>query len=98
VDDGPVHAIWDTGATHSFIKAHVADEKELPLIPDENNNQFYNSERFVIGNTDLGPVDFVALPFTEPANIDIYIGRNFFANHLVCINMVEKEIRIPAAP
>ncbi len=94
VDDGVVTALWDTGATHSFIKAHVAEERGFPLDPADGARGIYMSEQFSVAGSDLGPLDFVALPFVEPQGIDVYIGRNFFASHVVCVNAIEGWLRV----
>ena len=94
VDHGRLRAIWDTGATHSFVKAHVAEEREFPLEADEDTVGFYNSDTFGLGGSEFGPLDFVALPYSEPENIDAFVGRNVFARHVVCVNAPKGWLRI----
>ena len=94
VDEGVVTALWDTGATHSFLKAYVAEQQGFPLDPKEGTGGVYVSGQFGVAGSDFGPLDFVALPFTEPQGIDVYIGRNFFAEHVVCVNAIEGWLRV----
>lgn len=94
VDHGNLRAIWDTGATHSFLKAHVAEMQKIPLETDEDTAGFYNSDTFGLGGSDFGPLDFVTLPYIEPKNIDVFIGRNVFARHVICVNAPDGWLRI----
>tara|TARA_R110002096_G_scaffold182425_2_gene360110 strand:- start:41 stop:865 length:825 start_codon:yes stop_codon:yes gene_type:complete len=97
VDHGTVNAIWDTGATHSFIKDGVADERKFLLETNDDQTRRYRTDRFSLSGNDFGPMDFIALPISEPVDIDVYIGRNFFANHVVRINPIQGFIRIQTA-
>jgi len=98
VDNGTVAAIWDTGATHSFVKAHIAAEREFLLVADDDGTEFYYSQKFAVGGSDFGPLDFASLPFVEPNNVDVFVGRNFFAEHVVCVNVFENLLKVRANP
>lgn len=94
VENGLVTAIWETGATHSFIKAHIAEDRGFPLDPVAGPNGVYTSKNFGVGGNDFGALEFVALPITEPQGVDVYIGRNFFAKHVVCVNVIDGWLRV----
>lgn len=88
-DHGAMRMLWDTGATYSFAKKTFADTRELPL-----EGPFYKSQRFKLGSRDFGPLDLVVLDIRAPANVDGYIGYNFFMGHVVCIDPLKHVIRI----
>lgn len=94
LDDGVVRALWDTGATYSFIKSTVAEAAALELEPIDERTQMYRSDSVMLGLADFGPLEFVALPLVEPDGVDVYIGYNFFAKHVVCIDYRNGELRI----
>ena len=100
LDGHNLRALWDTGATHSFVKSSVAEAAALELEPIDDRTQMYRSETLKIGSADFGPLGFVALPLVEPEGIDVYIGYNFFAKHVVCIDYRNGElwIRRPHSP
>ena len=97
VDYGVSTAIWDTGASHSFLKERTAGEKALPLDEAEDGSRIYRSGGFSIGGEQFGPLDFVVLPLVEPQDVDVYIGSNFFAGHTVCINARDGWLRVQAS-
>ena len=86
LDDLTVRALWDTGATYSFVKSNVAEASVLELEPIDDRTQMYRSDTVKLGSADFGPLEFVALPLVEPEGVDVYIGYNFFAKHVVCID------------
>jgi predicted aspartyl protease len=88
-DDRGMRMLWDTGATYSFVKKTFADSYKLPI-----KSPFYTSQRFLIGNEDFGPLQLVVLDLRAPGNVDGYIGYNFFASHVVCIDPVGHVVRI----
>ena len=94
LDGHSLHALWDTGATHSFVKASVVEAVALELEPIDDRTQMYPSDTVKLASADFGPLGFVALPLVEPEGIDVYIGYNFFAKHVVCIDYRNGELRI----
>lgn len=94
LDGHSLRALWDTGATHSFVKSSVAEAVALELEPIDDRTQMYRSDAVKLGSADFGPLGFVALPLVEPKGIDVYIGYNFFAKHVVCIDYRNGELRI----
>ncbi len=94
LDFGTVRALWDTGATYSFIKSEAAEAAGLELERMDARTQKYRSRSVKFGSKDLGQLDFVVLPLVQPEGIDVYIGYNFFANHVVCIDYQAGELRL----
>jgi Aspartyl protease len=88
-DHRTMRMTWDTGSTYSFVKKTFADTHKLPV-----ENPFYTSQRFLLGEENFGPLQFVVLEFHNPDNVDGTIGYNFFAGHVVCIDPVRQVIRI----
>jgi hypothetical protein len=88
-DDQQMRVVWDTGAKFSFVKKTFADSHKLPLKPP-----FYASERFSMGQEDFGPLRLVVLDLREPDDVDGYIGYNFFASHVVCIDPARQIVRV----
>jgi len=88
-DHGPMTMLWDTGATYSFVKAKVAAERHLPI-----RDETYTTKRFALGARDFGPLELVALDMKEPANVDGYIGYNFFASHVVCVDALGPQVTV----
>jgi len=80
-DHGPLRMLWDTGASYSFVKATVAAERHLPI-----RSEAYLTQHFALGARDFGPLELVSLDIKEPANVDGYIGYNFFEAHVVCVD------------
>jgi predicted aspartyl protease len=81
MDHQSMRMLWDTGATYSFVKKSFADEHNLPV-----QEVFYTTQRFELGQHDFGPLKLVVLDLKAPGNVDGYLGYNFFANHVVCID------------
>jgi len=88
-DHGMMRMIWDTGATSSVVKKEFADRQRLPLA-----DVFYNTKRFTLGGRDFGPLQLAAVDFHAPPNVDGFIGYNFFMTHVVCIDPLERSVRI----
>jgi predicted aspartyl protease len=88
-DHRAMRMLWDTGATYSFVKKTFADMHDLPV-----ENPFYSSQRFMFGQHDFGPIQFVVLDASAPTNVDGYIGYNFFMTHVVCIDPRKRVVRI----
>jgi hypothetical protein len=92
-DHRAMRMLWDTGATYSFVKKTFADMHNLPV-----ENPFYTSQRFMVGQHDFGPLQFVVLDARAPTNVDGYIGYNFFIAHLVCIDPFRRVVTIHKKP
>ena len=88
-DHGPLRMLWDTGASYSFVKASVAAERHLPI-----QGGTYLTRHFALGARDFGPLELVSLDLKEPANVDGYIGYNFFESHVVCVDALGPQTTV----
>jgi hypothetical protein len=81
-DSGELTLLWDTGAPSSFIKKSLAEQ-----AAPQSSSQMLVSKHFILNGSDFGPLELRAFEFSEPPGIDGFIGGNFFANHVVCIDL-----------
>jgi aspartyl protease len=84
-----MRVLWDTGAQHSFIKKSFADERLLPI-----ETPFYTAPTFELGRADFGPLRFVVIDFAAPTGVDGFVGFNFFADHVVCIDPFARVVKV----
>jgi hypothetical protein len=87
-DHGAFRFVWDSGATYSFIAMQLASARRLPL-----NDDLYETKSFILGTTDFGPLDLVALDLHVPA-VDVLLGYNFFRDHVICFDGPRSAITI----
>jgi hypothetical protein len=50
------------------------------------SNQIVSLAHVNFGDTDLGAMDFRVVDYVQLAGTDGFIGGDFFANHIVCID------------
>lgn len=55
---------------------------------------FYKLEALTADGQDFGPLEFVVLPARPPEDFQVFLGANFFSNHVVCLDYANREIRI----
>jgi hypothetical protein len=84
-----MRVLWDTGAQHSFVKRSFAGDRKL-IVEDP----FYTAPTFKLGQHEFGPLRFVVLDIAAPANVDGFVGYNFFVDHVVCIDPFRRTVRI----
>jgi hypothetical protein len=81
-DLGEHRFVWDTGAPKMiFRRSLVVASGKLP------DGDFFQSKMFELGREDFGPMQLYLFDFGEPAEVDGYIGYDFFARNVVCIDM-----------
>jgi hypothetical protein len=80
-DFGDLTFVWDTGAPVSIIRKSRIEETQAKVV-----NQVIRTERFSLNDTDFGPLEFRPLEFSQPPGTDGFIGTNFFAQHVVCVD------------
>jgi hypothetical protein len=71
-----------------IAKAHT-DLGDLILVWDTGaalSNQIVSLAHVNFGDTDLGAMDFRVVDYVQLAGTDGFIGGDFFANHIVCID------------
>jgi hypothetical protein len=88
-DFGERTAVWDSGAPVSILRK--ADGQKLS---DTVVDQTTTTKRLVLSGVDFGPLLLTVANYGEPAGTDMYIGGNFFANHVVCIDFPGKRFLI----
>lgn len=90
-DEQEMRVLWDTGAVHSVVKQSFAEERKLPI-----ESPFYTARKFELAGQDAGPVQFVVADLKAPAAVDGYLGYDFFAGHVVCIDPQGQTVRFRA--
>lgn len=88
-DLGELTFVWDTGAPMSLLKGDLVRERGIQ--PDGLN---MTTERFHLSGEDFGPLPLRLFDFVEPAEVDGYIGYDFFASHVVCIDMKNEHLLV----
>lgn len=88
-DNGTMNLGWDTGATYSFVQKTVANARQLSL-----DDELYSTQRFIVGNLDLGVMDLVALELNGVPEVDGLIGYNFFEKHRVCFDYRQRTVSV----
>jgi hypothetical protein len=90
-DLGELVFVWDTGAPMSLVRDSVV--KARGVTPD---GLYISSNRFQMGGEDFGPMRLRLFSFSEPAEVDGFIGHDFFAKHVVCIDLAGKRLLVRA--
>jgi hypothetical protein len=86
-DLGTLTFVWDTGAPRSIIRRDlVAAGTEAPAA--------FDSRLFELGGTDFGPLEMLPFAFAEPAGVDGFVGSNFFATHVVCVDLPNRRLLV----
>jgi hypothetical protein len=85
-DFGEHRFIWDTGAPMMIVRRSLIAARGI--VP---GGDFLQSKEFKLGREDFGPMQLYMFDFGEPAEVDGYIGYDFFAKNVVCIDMRGKR-------
>jgi len=80
-DFGELTAIWDTGSDESVLRK-VGSQN----ISNGELKETVTTKRLSFGGTDFGPLKLHVADYAQPAGTDMFIGYNFFAQHVVCID------------
>jgi hypothetical protein len=80
-DLGEVTVVWDTGSPVSILRQARAQNIGANVL-----TQHVTTKRLILGGTDFGPLKLDVADYAEPAGTDMFIGYNFFAKHVVCID------------
>jgi hypothetical protein len=88
-DFGRLTLYWDTGAPGTFVQASLLalDENAAPAKP-------VLSQKFAMQGRDFGPLELRPIQFSQPEGIDGFLGYNFFAKQVVCIDFAGKEFLV----
>jgi len=79
-DLGRVTLWWDTGAPASILR-----KTSIQAARPQSSADTVTMKRFTLGGTDFGPWQFEIWDASLPG-FDGFIGYNFFAKHLVCVD------------
>lgn len=90
---GPLRAIWDTGAQYSAMPEDLARDRNLALTLHDQT-PFHQLGALTAAGQDFGPLEFVVLPVKPPEDFQVFLGANFFSNHVVCLDYKNREIRV----
>ena len=88
IDQGQAILWWDTGAPMSILSSEFA--KKLRAQSDASALQ---ATRLILGDTDFGPWRFEVWNISLPG-FDGFIGHDFFARHVVCIDFPQHRVVI----
>jgi hypothetical protein len=80
-DFGGMTLIWDTGIPTSVIRKTWAQEAGAAVTGES-----VTTRHFILGGVDFGPLKLNIFDYSEPAGTDAFVGYNFFAKHVVCID------------
>jgi hypothetical protein len=88
-DLGEHRFVWDTGAPLMIVRKSLVSEHGV--VPE---GDLFQSNEFKFGRTDFGPVQLHMFDFGEPAEVDGYIGYDFFAKNVVCIDLSGRKFLV----
>jgi hypothetical protein len=88
-DFGELTAVWDTGAPASILR-----NTRAPKVNGSATGDSVTTRSLVLGGTNFGPLKLEVYDYAEPAGTDMFIGYNFFATHIVCIDFPARRFLI----
>lgn len=92
-DLGEHRFVWDTGAPKMIVR------RSLVLAHgNATDGTLFSSNEFEIAGKNFGPVQLYMFDFGEPAEVDGYIGYDFFAANAVCIDMAGRKVLVHPNP
>jgi len=92
-DLGEQRFVWDTGAPMMIVRKSLVSAHGV--VPD---GPLFQSTKFKLGRKDFGPMQLHMFDFGEPAEVDGYIGYDFFAKNVVCIDLRGQRFLVRANP
>jgi hypothetical protein len=92
-DLGEHRFVWDTGAPMMIVRKSLVSARGV--VTDGN---LFQSDEFKLGRKNFGPVQLYMFDFGEPAEVDGYIGYDFFATNVVCIDMSGRKFLVRPSP
>ena len=85
LDRGEATLWWDTGAPVSVVSTEFANKLQF-----DTGSSAVESTRLILGATDFGPWRFEIWNISLPG-FDGFIGHDFFAKHVVCIDFPQNR-------
>jgi hypothetical protein len=80
-DLGELVAVWDTDAPFSILRKGGSQNIGADALTES-----VTSRHFMLGGADFGPIKLAVADYAEPAGTDMFVGYDFFAKHIVCID------------
>jgi hypothetical protein len=88
-DWGELFLVWDTGAPMNVIRESVVNARRIAT-----DNFTARSDEFTLGPAEFGPIQFRSVDFEQPPGVDGFVGYDFFAKHVVCIDFGDERFLI----
>jgi hypothetical protein len=88
-DLGRLVVWWDTGSPRSVLSKRFVQATGSNLSGDA-----LTSKHLSLADTDFGPLQFDIWDVSLPPGFDGFIGYNFFADHVVCMDFPGKRLLI----
>jgi hypothetical protein len=88
-DFGDLILVWDTGAARGVIRRNAADELHAAV-----SNQIVSLPHLKFGDADVGAIDFHVVDYSQLPGTDGFIGDDFFATHVVCVDFPGKQFLV----
>jgi hypothetical protein len=92
-DLGTVTLWWDTGTPGMVLsRRFVQTARPHPI---EN---VFSTRQLLLGGTNFGPAQFQIWDLSLPPGFDGFVGYDFFAQHVVCLDFPRSRVVLPTAP
>lgn len=88
-DLGDLVFVWDTGAPMSIVRSSTAENQKLM-----DDGLHVDNQQFKLAGEDFGPQQLRLLDFVEPVEVDGFVGHDFFANHVVCVDFMAQRFLV----
>ncbi|HEU4652872.1 MAG TPA: aspartyl protease family protein [Steroidobacteraceae bacterium] len=88
-DAGRLVVWWDTGTPVSVLSRRYAQQSPSG-VPEDT----VTSKKLLIGGVDFGPQPFEVWDMSLPPGFDGFIGYDFFASHVVCMDFPANKLVI----
>jgi hypothetical protein len=89
IDLGRLTVWWDTGAPTSMLSKRFTEAAR-----SKQSGDTVMSKRLTLGGADFGPLQFGVEDLSLPPGFDGFIGYNFFAHHIVCMDFPGNRLLI----
>jgi hypothetical protein len=91
-DLGTVTLWWDTGTPGMVLSRRFVQTAHPHLL--ENS---LTTKQLLLGGTNFGPVQFQIWDLSLPPGFDGFVGYDFFAQHVVCLDFPRSRVVLPTA-
>jgi Aspartyl protease len=88
-DSGRVVVWWDTGTPTSVLSKRFIEATGSP-----QSQATWTSRRLALGDADFGPWQFEIWDVSLPHGFEGFIGYDFFAKHVVCMDFPARRLLI----